>query len=86
MTYTVVLRPHAFRAMKKLPVEVRRRLQPAIDTLANTPRPAGVKKLSGTEEVYRIRVDDYRILYEIQDAVLRVLVIEVGHRREVYRR
>jgi len=85
MTYTVVLRPHAFRAMMKLPADVRRRLQPAIDALANTPRPAGVKKLSSTEDVYRIRVDDYRILYEIQDAVLRVLVIEVGHRREVYR-
>jgi mRNA interferase RelE/StbE len=86
MTYTVVLAPHAFRAMKKLPADVRRRLQPAIDTLASTPRPADVRKLSGTEDIYRIRVDDYRILYEIQDAVLRVLVIEVGHRREVYRR
>ena len=46
MTYTVVLRPHAFRALKKLPADVCRRLQPAIDALAQTPRPAGVKKLS----------------------------------------
>ena len=66
-------------------MDVRKRLQPAIDALAVTPRPAGVKKLSDSQDVYRIRVDNYRIIYEIQDAVLRVLIIEVGHRREVYR-
>ncbi len=85
MTYTVVLTPHAFRAMKKLSLDTCRRLQPAIDALADTPRPTGVKKLSNSQDIYRIRVDDYRIIYEICDAVLRVVVIEVGHRREVYR-
>ncbi len=86
MTYTVVLKPHAFQALKRLPLEVRKRLQPAMDALADAPRPPGVKKLSNSQDIYRVRVEDYRIIYEIQDAVLRVLIIEVGHRREVYRR
>ena len=51
--------------------------------LAGDPRPNGCRKLSGSEE-YRIRVGDYRVLYEIEDAVLRILVVRVGHRRDVY--
>ena len=49
------------------------------------PRPSGCKKLSATENAYRIRVGDYRVLYEIQDRRLVVLVVRVAHRREVYR-
>ena len=60
------------------------RCKPDIDALKDNPRPFGSEKLSGVEETYRIRVGDYRILYEVHDDVLLVLVVEVGHRREVY--
>jgi mRNA interferase RelE/StbE len=56
----------------------------AISSLQSNPRPAGCKKLAGNADYYRIRVGDYRVLYEIRDRVLLVLVIKVGHRREVY--
>lgn len=55
----------------------------AISALAVNPRPRGCRKLSSSEQ-YRIRVGDYRVLYEIEDDVLRVLVVKVGHRRDVY--
>ena len=73
------------RDLKKLPEPVRQRLQPHIELLATDPRPPGVVKLEGTEKGYRIRIGDYRVLYEIHDAVLRVAVVKVGHRRDVYR-
>ena len=53
--------------------------------LADNPRPRGVEKLEGRENRYRIRVGDYRVIYEIHDEVLLVLVVRIGHRREVYR-
>lgn len=61
------------------------RIASAIDTLADDPTPYGCKKLVGSEHTYRIRVGDYRIVYEIQSAKLVVSVIRVRHRRDVYR-
>ncbi|MDZ8051092.1 MAG: type II toxin-antitoxin system RelE family toxin [Aulosira sp. ZfuVER01] len=58
-------------------------MQPKIDTLATEPRPSGVKKLKGEENTYRIRVDSYRVVYEIYDDVLLITVIRVGVRGEV---
>ena len=58
-------------------------IRAAIDSLADVPRPAGCKKLTD-RPAWRIRVRDYRVLYEIDDRVIRVTVIEVGHRRDVY--
>jgi mRNA interferase RelE/StbE len=85
VAYRLELSTRAMRDLKKLPEQVRQRLQPHIESLATDPRPPGVVKLEGAENGYRIRVGDYRILYEIHDAVLRVAVVKVGHRREVYR-
>lgn len=84
--YRIELRPAAVRDLRKLDTVVRRRLAAAIDRLAQTPRPPGVEKLQGQEDRYRVRVGEYRILYEIEDRALLVLVVRVGHRREVYRR
>jgi mRNA interferase RelE/StbE len=53
--------------------------------LAADPRPSGCKKLAGSTDYYRIRVSDYRVLYEVRDRDILVLVIKIGHRREVYR-
>jgi mRNA interferase RelE/StbE len=60
------------------------RIVSAIQDLADTPRPAGCKKLSG-RPAWRIRIGSYRVIYEIYDDTLLVLVVTIGHRREVYR-
>ncbi len=86
MPYRIEFRPAAERSFLKLPLSVRARLQPRIEGLATEPRPLGAKKLSGSRNRWRIRVGDYRIVYEIHDDILLVLVLAAGHRSEVYRR
>jgi mRNA interferase RelE/StbE len=84
--HRVLLRPSAQKFLRKLrDKNLAARLVAAMRGLANAPRPPGCEKLAGAEDLYRIRVGDYRIVYQIQDEVLRVLVVKIGHRREVYR-
>jgi len=85
MSYRVEITRKAAKQVKSLSQEVQERIRAEIKALADNPRPAGAKKISGKENFYRVRVGDYRILYEIQNKILLVLVIEVGHRREIYR-
>jgi len=85
VVYRVELRPAALRDIKRLPLEIQRRIRPAVDRLATDPRPPGVDKLAAQVNRYRIRVRDYRIVYEIRDAVLLIMVFRIAHRREVYR-
>ena len=66
--------------------KLRQRLVAAIDRLALNPRPAGVKKLKGFDHRYRVRVGDCRIIYEVRDRMLLVLVLDVGDRKDIYRR
>lgn len=87
MTYTIELIPKARRQLRDINKHDRHallRIKARIDGLAHNPRPYGVKKLSGAESLYRVRVGDYRIIYEIQDKTLVVLVVKVAHRREAY--
>jgi mRNA interferase RelE/StbE len=86
--YTVQLKPAAARDLKKIKDQTTlRRIAYAIDSLAVNPRPPGAQALQGEDaSILRIRVGDYRILYTIEDKALLVLVIRVGHRRDVYRR
>ncbi len=63
-----------------------RRLRAAIDGLAQNARPSGCVKLAGEPDLYRVRVGDYRIVYQVNDTRLTLLVLSIGHRREVYRR
>jgi mRNA interferase RelE/StbE len=86
MTCAVFIKASALKALARLPKADQARLRARIDALATEPRPQGVVKLAGEENLYRVRAGDYRIIYEIRDDVLRVLVISIGHRREVYRR
>ena len=86
MTYRVEVAPAALRQLRKLDPPSRRRVQAAIELLAGRPRPSGAKKLVGGEGEWRVRTGDYRIGYEIHDTVLRVLVVAVGHRRDIYER
>ena len=86
MRYRVELVPSAARAFKKLDHLTQLHVRRKIDSLANDPRPPGVKLLSAEERIYRLRAGDFRILYQVNDKVLTILVIAIGHRREVYRR
>jgi mRNA interferase RelE/StbE len=85
MAYEVEVRPLAKRQIRRLPIAAQDQIRPVIRALANEPRPSGVVKLHGADDLYRVRSGDYRIVYQIRDAVLVVVVVTVGHRREVYR-
>ena len=82
--YALRIQSAALKQLSKLPRDIRTRVQSAIDTLADDPRPPGVKKLKGEENGYRIRVGDYRVLYSIFDDVLLVEVVRIGDRKDVY--
>lgn len=84
MTYTVEIKPSAAKQIKKLPKNVQEQVALTINNLAIEPRPDGVKKLSNSDS-YRVRTGNYRIIYQIQDDVLLVTVVRVGHRRYVYK-
>ena len=86
MSYKIEFSPKAERQFKDLSTQIQKRLKPKIDALAKNPRPRGVKKLKGEDELYRIRAGDYRIIYQIQDNALIVLVVSLGDRKEIYRR
>lgn len=85
MPYTVEFRPAALRDLRQIPKQILLRIGRKIDSLADNPRPPGIEKLSGGENSYRIRVGDYRILYEIRDTALLIIIVRARHRREVYR-
>lgn len=84
MNYTVFVERYAQKQIINLDRKIIPAIKNAIAGLAENPRPQGYKKLKG-EEAYRIRVRDYRIIYEIDDKKITVIVITVGHRKEVYR-
>ncbi len=84
MSYLVTISPGARKAMRKVPKPLRVRIDAAILALEREPRPHGSLKLQG-QDLYRIRVGDYRIVYSIDDAGHIVIVVVVGHRRDVYR-
>jgi len=85
VSYRIELRPAAVRALKKLDPPIRRRIQGAITLLAEDPRPPASRPLRG-RPAFRVRVGDYRVIYTIADDVLLVVVVTVGHRRDVYER
>lgn len=85
MTYRIEVTPAAARQLRKLEPSARRRVQAAVELLAQEPRPFGARKLVGGASEWRVRTGDYRIVYEINDKVLLVLVLAVGHRRGIYR-
>jgi len=83
--YRVFLERAAERDLNRLSSEIHDRVITAIRALGSNPRPAGCRKLVGTKNDWRIRVGDYRVIYEIADAIRIVRVNRVRHRREVYR-
>jgi mRNA interferase RelE/StbE len=83
--YDVQIMPQAQQDLKALSGKLLSRLEHAILSLYNEPRPHKTKKLSGTESKWRIRIGDYRILYEIDDSRKLIRIYRIAHRREAYR-
>lgn len=81
--YTISFTRAALKELNKLEQPLRRRILAAITLLEENPRPDGVKKLAGDENAWRIRIGDYRVLYEIHDGNLLVVIFRAAHRREV---
>lgn len=84
-SYKIEIKKSAAKELKKIDAKDQKRVIKRIQSLSTDPRPSESKKLSG-EEKYRIRQGDYRILYEIRDDVIQVIVVRIAHRREVYRK
>ena len=84
MNFTVLIERSALKAISKIPLDYRDRIIDAIRGLAEEPRPAGAKKLSG-RDAWRIRLGSYRVIYEINGDELAILVVAIGHRKDVYR-
>lgn len=85
MPYRIFLKPSAEKALADLPRDIVERLDPLLLELRENPRPRGSTKLAGIEGLYRIRAGDYRVIYQIRDDKLVVLVVRIAHRREAYR-
>jgi mRNA interferase RelE/StbE len=85
VTYQVQIARRAVKAIATLPRRGQQRVRAAIELLAENPRPPGCVALAGEDRAYRVRVGDYRIVYEVLDRQLVIHVVRVGHRREVYR-
>lgn len=85
MTYRIEVLPAAVRELRKVHPEIRSRLRGALAKLAEDPRPPGARALKHREGMLRVRVADYRIIYQVQGDVLTVLAVRVGHRSDVDR-
>jgi mRNA interferase RelE/StbE len=85
MNFTILYRASVKREMRRLDAAMVKRIDTAILGLVGNPRPSGCVRLSGQSHLWRIRVGDCRVLYEIQDEQLLIYIVSVAHRREVYR-
>jgi mRNA interferase RelE/StbE len=83
--YEIRIARRAAKAINALERRDQQRIRAAIELLAENPRPPACVAMSGEQDVYRVRVGDYRIVYEVSGAMLIIYVVRVGHRREVYR-
>jgi mRNA interferase RelE/StbE len=82
--YRVEFTTAAAREIRKLDPPIRRRIITALSALESDPRPVGVRKLTGYDNAWRVRIGDYRVLYEVIDSTVLVTVFRVAHRRDVY--
>lgn len=85
MKYKVHLKRSVVKTLKSLPQREVRKIGKKIDSLEQNPIPKDSKKIKGEKDLYRVRVGDYRILYFFQNSNLTVLVIRVGHRKDIYK-
>jgi mRNA interferase RelE/StbE len=85
VAYRVEFKPSAAESFRKLDKPVQRRLTAKLNALKENPRPHGAEKLKGEKDLYRLRSGDYRLICQVQDEILLVLVLGVGHRKDIYR-
>lgn len=85
MAYTIQFKPLALRQLEKLPRDTQKKLAVKIEALRDEPFPSGCKKMAALSDAWRVRAGDYRIVYQVHQKVLLVLVLTVGHRNDVYR-
>jgi mRNA interferase RelE/StbE len=83
--YSIRFAESAARSLARVPAVVRLRITTKIDALADNPHPAGTRNMKGDEHAYRLRVGDYRVVYDIIEDAVVVLILRVGHRKDVYR-
>ena len=83
-SYRLLIKPSAAKELRALPAKDGKRIVSKLRRLASEPRPAGTEKLSGHEK-YRLRQGDYRMLYSVDDDERAVVIVKIGHRRDVYR-
>lgn len=82
--YRIEIKKSALKELSQIPQPYNKKIIEAIDELAVNPRPAGCKKLKGSE-AYRIRVSDYRVVYTIEDVIRLIEILRVRHRKDVYK-
>jgi len=85
MKYTVIISRTPQKAIDRLDSDIYSRIIRKLESMEDNPRPMGVEKLAGADNLYRVRVGDWRVVYMIQDRNLIILIVKVAHRREVYR-
>lgn len=85
MAYTIQFKPLALRQLEKLPRDIQKKLAAKIEALRDEPFPSGCKKMAAIPDTWRVRAGDYRIVYQVHQKILLVLVLTVGHRKDVYR-
>ena len=85
-TYGIRIERRALKALAALPKRDLARVRKAVDGLAEEPRPQGARKLTGREEIYRMRIRPYRTIYKVHDRDRLVLVVKFGARKDVYRK
>ncbi|MDO9141629.1 MAG: type II toxin-antitoxin system RelE/ParE family toxin [Methylobacter sp.] len=85
MAYEIIIKPSTEKSFARLEKAQQIKIVKAIENLAANPRPQGFKKLKSDAELYRIRVGDYRIIYSIDNNVLIITVVKVGHRKDIYK-
>jgi mRNA interferase RelE/StbE len=85
MSYSILFTSRARRDLEGLDGAAQQRLRTHLDRLAANPFPAGAKKLRGDEPFYRIRVGDYRVVYQVVGKQLVIIVVKIGHRKDIYR-
>jgi mRNA interferase RelE/StbE len=85
MRYSLEFTKSALRELQALDAQLKRRIGEKITALCEEPFPAGIKKLQGEPDHYRLRVGDYRVVYRVDGRRVVIVIVRVGHRREVYR-
>jgi mRNA interferase RelE/StbE len=84
MTYTVRYEKRALKELSKLPATAVKQILSKIDSLSQDPYQAGIKKLKGFDNVFRAKAGNYRILYEINDGKLLIMIVAIGDRKDIY--